>query len=277
MRALVVVVLLFALAAGGAFPAPPPEVRRGPDPVALPTGTGPHAVDVLSVDRAEVAGFGGGVVYYPAGAADGPFGVLAVAPGYGENSATLAWWGPALASQGFVVVLIDTLLPTDFPDARATELLAALDWVVGDSPVRGLADPDRTAVLGHSMGGGGALEAALARPWLRAAVPMTPWDVTADFSAVRVPTLVVGAEGDTIAPAARYARPSYDSLTAVARSYLLRAGADHNFVNTPDPVVGPVVAWLKRYVDGDTRYTRFLCPDAAVPGYARSAGGCRVS
>ena len=58
------------------------------------------------------------------------------------------------------------------------------------------------AVIGHSMGGGGTLEASRTRPSLQAAIPLTPWNTTKSFSGNKVPTLVVGAERDTIASVA---------------------------------------------------------------------------
>ena len=44
--------------------------------------------------------------------------------------------------------------------------------------MRSRIDASRLAVAGHSMGGGGSLEAALDRPSLQAAVPLAPWNAT---------------------------------------------------------------------------------------------------
>ena len=262
-RALAAVAVVVGLGAGltAAVPALP-AVERGPAPTlaGVTAAVGPHAVTATAVRRADVTGFGGGMLFAPADTAGGPYGVVTVAPGFRESAATLAWLGPRVASRGFVVLLIDTLDPDEFPTARAAELLAAIDWVVADSPVRDRADPARAAVLGHSMGGGAALEAALARPGLRAAIPMAPWDPAADFAGVRVPTLVLAAADDTIAPPVEHAERFYASLTAPARAYALLPGRDHNFSNAPDDVTaGLVLSWLGRFLDGDTRYTRLLC------------------
>ena len=78
--------------------------------------------------------------------------------------------GPWLASHGFVVIGIETNSRNDFDTARGTQLLAALDYLTQQSPVRNRVDPNRLAVAGHSMGGGGALSAAIRRPSLKAAV-----------------------------------------------------------------------------------------------------------
>jgi dienelactone hydrolase len=68
--------------------------------------------------------------------------------------------------------------------------------------------------MGRSMGGGGTLEAAADRPSLAAAIPLTGWDTRKSFSTNRVPTLVVGAEADTVAPVSSHSIPFYTSLSA---------------------------------------------------------------
>jgi dienelactone hydrolase len=80
-------------------------------------------------------------------------------------------------------------------------LLGALDYFTGGSAVRDRVDANRLAVPGHSMGGGGAISAAMRRPSLKAAVPLAPASFSQNLSAVRVPTLMIGARDDgTITP-----------------------------------------------------------------------------
>lgn len=75
-------------------------------------------------------------------------------------------------------------------------------------------DASRLGASGHSMGGGGTLEASLTRPSLKAALPLAPWDTTKNFSNDSVPTLIVGAQNDTIAPVGQHAKAFYNSLSA---------------------------------------------------------------
>jgi alpha-beta hydrolase superfamily lysophospholipase len=133
--------------------------------------------------------------------------------------------------------------------------------------VRSEVDPNRLAVMGHSMGGGGSLEAEKMRPSLDAAVPMEPWDTTKDFSAVTTPTLIIGAQNDTIAPPSQHAIPFYNSIsTTVSKAYLELAGATHNATNTTNTTAGEyALSWLKRFVDFDGRYEQFLCPPPVTP------------
>ncbi|WP_285107906.1 alpha/beta hydrolase [Promicromonospora sp. MEB111] len=245
-----------AAAAGGGF-------QRGPDPTeaSVEAPLGAFDVGVAVISRAAAVGFGGGTVYYPTDTSEGTFGAVAVSPGYTGTQASIAWLGPRLASQGFVVVTIDTFTGGDSPASRGDQLLAALDQL-RDTAVADRIDPARLAVMGHSMGGGGSLEAAKDRPGLRAVVPLTPWNVDKTFPEVSAPTLVVGAERDTVARVRLHAEPMYESLPAGGdKAYLELRGARHDAPNFPDPTIARYsISWLKLYVDDDERYARFLCP-----------------
>ncbi|EWC61561.1 Triacylglycerol lipase precursor [Actinokineospora spheciospongiae] len=237
--------------------------QRGPEPTvqSLEAAAGPFAVESAPVQAG--AGFAGGTVYYPADTGEGTFGGLAVSPGFLEVQAAISWLGPRLASHGFVVVTIDTLSPFDQPAARADQLLATLDWLTTASPVKDRVDANRLGVLGHSMGGGASLAAAKKRPSLLATVPLAPWNTVKDWAAESVPSLIVGAENDTIAGVTQHAEPFYESLGG-EKAYLELRGADHFVVTAATPTVGKfTVAWLKRWIDSDTRYDRFLCPAPA--------------
>ncbi len=121
-------------------------------------------------------------------------------------------------------------------------------------------------LVGHSMGGGGTLEAADSRPTLQAAIPLTPWNTDKTWNTVRVPTMIVGAENDSVASVRSHAEPFFTSLSATLdKAYLELNNASHFFpqsVNTLTARLG--VAWLKRFVDDDTRYEPFLCPSPSA-------------
>ncbi|MEV0003672.1 alpha/beta hydrolase [Micromonospora sp. NPDC050980] len=269
VRALARLAVAAVLATGGALAAPAAAgaaspYERGPAPTnaILEASRGPFATSSYSVSSWSVTGFGGGVIYYPTSTAEGTFGAVAISPGYTATWSSLSWLGPRIASHGFVVIGIETYTLLDQPASRGRQLLAALDYLTQRSAVRGRIDSSRLAVAGHSMGGGGTLEAAAARPSLQAAVPLAPWNLDKTWSEVRVPTLIIGGEADTIAPVATHSIPFYTSIPASAeKAYLELDGASHFFpqvVNTP--LAKQAVAWLKRFVDDDTRYEQFLCP-----------------
>ncbi|MEV6814868.1 dienelactone hydrolase family protein [Micromonospora sp. NPDC051296] len=237
--------------------------ERGPAPThaILEASRGPFATSSLNVSSL-VSGFGGGVIYYPTSTSQGTFGAVAISPGYTAAWSSIDWLGPRIASHGFVVIGIETNSRLDQPASRGRQLLAALDYLVERSSVRSRVDGSRLAVAGHSMGGGGSLEAAASRPSLQAAVPLAPWNLTKNWSNLRVPTLIIGGESDTVAPVSSHSEPFYNTIPASAeKAYLELNNASHFFpqsVNTP--TAKQMVSWLKRFVDDDTRYEQFLCP-----------------
>ncbi|MGX6603524.1 alpha/beta hydrolase family protein [Micromonosporaceae bacterium Da 78-11] len=237
--------------------------ERGPAPTAaaLDASRGPFAIAQQNVSSL-VTGFGGGVIYYPTSTAEGTFGAVAISPGYTATWSSISWLGPRLASHGFVVIGIETNTLFDQPASRGSQLLAALDYLTTTSSVRGRIDASRIAVAGHSMGGGGTLEAARTRPSLQAAVPLAPWNLTKSWGTLRVPTLIIVGESDTIAPVSSHSIPFYTSIPASAeKSYLELNNASHFFPQTTNTPTGrQMVAWLKRFVDDDTRYDQFICP-----------------
>ena len=71
------------------------------------------------MSRLSVSGFGGGTIYYPTSTTAGTFGAVAIAPGFTATQSSMAWLGPRLASQGFVVFTIDTITTATSPTAGA--------------------------------------------------------------------------------------------------------------------------------------------------------------
>jgi len=256
-----------ALVAGAVAAAPAAlaqnPYQRGPAPTdrTLEARSGPYSTSSTSVSSL-VSGFGGGRIYYPTTTGDGTFGGVAISPGYTDSWSDIDWLGPFLASHGFVVIGINTNSRLDQPGSRASQLLASLDYLVNQSSERQRVDSDRLAVAGHSMGGGGAVEAASRRSSLLAAVPLTPWHSSSRWSGVRTPTMIIGGERDSIAPVRSHAIPIYNGIprsTNKAYAELRREG--HLFPYSRQVTTGKLtVAWLKRFVDFDTRYEQFLCP-----------------
>ncbi len=265
-RAMPAAIASLAMALAG-----PVSAQVGPDPTSsgLNATSGSFAISSTGVSLPR--GFGGGTIYYPT--ATGRYGVVAISPGFTATQSSIAWLGRRLASHGLVVITINTNTTLDQPPSRATQLMAALSHVVNNasSTVRSRVDSARLAVAGHSMGGGGALIAAEDNPSLKASLPLTPWNLSTSFTRVRVPTLIVGADGDSVASVAVHARPFYASLPATTpKAYAELNLATHftpNSTNTPIGRYG--VAWMKRFVDADTRYSPFLC-GAPHDAYATS-------
>lgn len=248
-------------------PDPGNPFQRGPDPTVavLESDLGPF--DVGSYRPPSTPGFGAGTIWYPANTTEGPFAAIAVCPGYLGGEDTIDWVGPRLASNGFVVITISTNSAFDFPSSRADQLVAALATVVSESldnsPIAGLVDPNRTGVMGHSMGGGGSLIAARDNPGIDAVIPLAPWNnSTTNFSGVQAAGLIVACESDSVAPVGSHALPFYNSLNP-EKAFMEFNNEDHFCVvtgNGHEALMGKyIVSWMKAFLDADTRYDPFLC------------------
>jgi triacylglycerol lipase len=218
-----------------------------------PTGGGP--LQTARIDVPTSAGFGGGTIHYPT--TGGRYGVVSLSPGFTESASAIEHWGPYLASQGFVVITINTTNVLITPEERSVEQLEALAYAIGQSaasgnPLSGKVDPNRKAVGGHSMGGGASLISAANDASIDAVVPLAPWNLYQP--AVAKPTLMLACQSDVIAPVATNASPLYDAVSA-EKLYVSVAGGDHFCVNSPaaasDEVGRTVVAFLHRFVDNN--------------------------
>ena len=92
------------------------------------------------------------------------------------------------------------------------------------------------------------------------AIPLTPWNLTKNWSGVTVPTMIVGAENDTVASVTTHAEPFYTSLPATLdKAYLELNNASHFAPNSANTTIAKYsIAWLKRFIDDDLRYEQFL-------------------
>lgn len=255
-----------------AAPAQADEIGQPPTSANI-TGNGSFTVTSSTITTP--VGFGGGVVYYPTAA--GSYPVIAASPGFTAAWSSISWIGPRLASWGFVVVGIETNTRFDQPASRGNQLLAALNWAVNTAPsaVRSRVDGTRRGVAGHSMGGGGTLEALSADTsgLVKAGVPLAPWDTDKTWGQVTEPVLIVGGQADTVAPVSQHSIPFYNSLGG-SKTYVELRGASHFFPQTAEPTTSrALVSWFKRWLNGDTRFTPFTCgfSGAAISDFRTNA------
>jgi len=254
------------------------QYAKGPDPTeALLLATGPFATASVAVPT-PVTGFGGGVVHYPTDTSQGTYGAVVFAPGFLANSSHYSWLTQRIASHGFVVLAINTNGSLDNAASRGQQLLAARTWLLNSSSVTDRLDPSRIAVAGHSMGGGGSLEAANVLAGLRAVVPMQPFNSSwTNWNGITAPTLIIGSDGDTTAAVATHAIPFFQSIPGTTqKAYIeLRNALHREPVNVAfDGAENPIhamytVVWLKRHVDDDLRYQQFLCPNPGTSAAIR--------
>jgi dienelactone hydrolase len=241
--------------------------ERGPAPAELDLGarTGPFAYESRELTAAQTGtGVAAATLFYPS-EEEGTFGAVAILPGFTNTRSAVAWYGPLLASHGYVVMTLNTNTTLDQPSSRATQQLRALEFLASpNNPVVDKVDPDRLGVMGYSMGGGGALEATARNTEIKASIPLTPWHTTKNFPAVETPTLIIGAQNDGTAPVASHARPHYEGLSDdIAKAYYELRGAPHSVPTSYNATIAKLtVSWMKRFVDDDYRFDAVLCPHA---------------
>lgn len=246
-------------------------VENGPAPtLASIQADGPYAVSTQTVSG---SGFGGGTVYSPNTA--GKYAVVAVCPGFTATQSSIAAISRRLATHGFVVATINTNSTFDFPPSRANQLLAALRTVTAltTGPAAGKMDTTRQSVAGWSMGGGGAMLAAGMTPGLKSGVAFAPWSQSNNVSNSAVPMSYLAGTADNVAPANTMASAFYNATPAATKKMLgVIRGATHQFPNTASqPASYTQVAWIKRFADGDARYSQFLNGDSRFETF-RSTG-----
>ncbi|QSB04393.1 alpha/beta hydrolase family protein [Natronoglycomyces albus] len=222
---------------------------------------GPYEVMTDPVEAENVAGrFGGGTLYYPDDNSE-TYAVIVAAPGLGARENMVSWYGDLLASHGFILLTMDTLATNDQPDARGAQILEALEYVIEDSAASAIADPHSRGVLGHSMGGGGALVAA-AEGDIDAVVALTPYyGADRDWSALTAATLIIGGEYDQVTTNEEHAEPLYEAIDNSQQKAYLNLYGDHFVANSPSRIVTEqVVAWFTLFLDEDSTYANRLCP-----------------
>jgi dienelactone hydrolase len=228
------------------------QVENGPAPTAtsVRAARGSFAYTTRNVNG---SGFNSGVLYTPS--AQGTYGAILLIPPFLVNSSALAPQAQLYASNGFVVLAMNANTTADFPAQRAQQGRAALTFLKTQAKV----DNSRIGVGGYSMGGGATMEVVSSDPSIKAGVPWVPWNIGRTFPNDRVPTLIIGASGDTVAPLAQHGRIFYNSIPSGVPKGLVVAPGSHFMPSTPPAGARQLaLAWMKYFVDGDARYRPFI-------------------
>lgn len=224
--------------------------------------------------------FAAATIFYPLTLSfDAPMGGVVMAPGFRASASNYEWWGPALASLGYAVMILDTNAPTDGLAARADALIAGVGFLKSendnpDSPLNGKFDTSRVAIMGHSMGGGAALAAAAELgDGIQAVVPLSLYccepggSFSADYANLNTPTLIIASASDEVAPPAQHARLLYDAIGSSDKVYLEFAEGDHMIVANGGPDLGTIarftLAFLKVHLEGRDNLAAFISDPGA--------------
>ena len=160
--------------------------ERGPAPTAASVASreGPLPYAQVRITGSTAIGFERGTVSYPDDT--GTYAVVVAVPGLVWPESAVAWVGPYLASNGFVVMTLDPFSSLDGPTSRAAQLDAAVGWLTTASPhaVRSRVDADRIGFIGQGFGGAATVEAADDGPDAspRVAVDLGPVTLGPDFA-----------------------------------------------------------------------------------------------
>jgi len=223
--------------------------------------------------------FASATIFYPLTLSFAPpSGAAVLVPGYTATQANYDWWGPALASLGIVVMIIDTNDPRDTFQPRKQAHIAAIEFLKGEignseSPISGKVDTNKLAIMGHSLGGGAALAAAQELgSEIKAVIPLMPYccelgeSFDGDYSGLSVPTLIFASSEDTVAPPAGHARALYDSIAdSTNKAYVEFAEGTHNLPTNGGTELANqarfTFAWLKLQMDGNAAYAANFTDD----------------
>ena len=235
---------------------------HGPDPSELTDAAGPYKTAQYQIAT--------GTVVYPTDA-EPPFAALALCGGFLNTGPEMAAWGPLYASHGIVMVITATD-GADVPDIRAMKLLASIEELKSENtksggPLNGKLS-GRYGTSGYSMGGGGTTLASAEDGTLRTSLGLAPWG--GDGSRVKVPTLLLCGDADTVAPC-NMAEGVYAGIADPTPKMLINvSGATHfNWFGPSDAGRGTsgkyALAFQKVFLEGDERWRPLLLekPSAA--------------
>lgn len=245
--------------------------QKGPAPtVASLEAIGPLATAKTTLPTS--ADYGNGTtVYYPTNRSVGSYGLLVLCPGFVSTAGLYSGIAQRIASHGFVVTVVATKSLLDQPKPRGAQMIAVMNAVLAQNqvqavPYAGQIDPQRVAFSGHSAGGSGTFYAAATNPQLKALVGLMPGEPGTNFTpfaGIRIPTLILTAENDSLANS--WARPYFQGLDpSLPAAQIEMAGMGHLSLWTTSSqtsqgrIAKYVTAWIKRFVDEDTRYTSFV-------------------
>ena len=240
-------------------------------PAADPCIAGPTAWTTFTTGLAS-ENYESAVVYYPADTPEDSLPAAVVTHGWMAEKEKMTWLAERLASHGYIVLLFTSLV-------HGNLLASPSDWVTGhtgaiaklkeenlrpDSPLYQIIDTDRIAIMGHSMGGGGALHTADAMSdEIAAVIGLTPYELgSKPGENITVPVLVITGENDSVANASM-GRDFYDAIAeGTPKLFMTITDMVHDDVQNEgsfhEAQSMAVISWLNYHLKDDDRYLSWL-------------------
>lgn len=206
--------------------------------------------------------------------ADGRFALVILSHGYPGNRLLMGHFGETLASHGYVVASIDHTDSTyaDKAAFASTLINRPLDTHFARAALGARADISRSAIIGYSMGGYGALVSAgagvsdaalglegapprerakhllhpVVDPSLKAIIPIGPWGRqrgvwdAAGMAGLKVPMLLMAGSADEVSGYDSGMRRIFTEAVNAPRHLLTFHNAAHN---AAAPIPAPAEAW----------------------------------
>jgi predicted dienelactone hydrolase len=172
----------------------------------------------------------------PADPPPGGFPAIACGHGYLLSAGLYAWVANDLAASGFVVAVARTggeLFPSHPTFALDLAFLTRALQAAGDDPESPFFGRmrNRSAVIGHSMGGGCSFLAAAGDPLITAVAGFAPAETNPSAIAacgqISRPVLIFAGTNDCVTPPASHQIPMYEALAGGWRTLLTITGASH--------------------------------------------------
>lgn len=223
----------------------------------------PEDVEVKSYhENIANRGYASSIMFYPVLEGQSVLPVVVVMHGWMGSKEKMQWIGERVAQQGFASIVITA--------SNATNLFAQpKDWIKNyeaalasledenkraQSPLHERLDLKKVSLIGHSMGGGGALFYAHANPErLKSTLALAPFsnDAKKEIGEIKAATLILTGSKDTVAPPKMGNSffealddgivKKYEKLSDVGHNDFEKDGAHHEEIATQ------VINWLDRH------------------------------
>jgi dienelactone hydrolase len=221
---------------------------------------------------AQAEGFKDARIFYPVqGPQAGPYPALTLSGGFTNTKESVEWLARHLASHGFVVAALTTKNPTSSDVNNWVDVQkGAVDYFykIAGEPGHEAGTKINTAkvgIVGFSMGGLGVLKYAktAADPRVKAVVslcPYVPKEIKSERWPITAPSMILAGEIDKVVILdGLTSQQFYQAIDAPSKAIYEVKNMPHSAINDSSLGFRPFVvkyttAWVKAYVEGDTRY-----------------------
>ncbi len=229
---------------------------------------------LTSADNLDSEKYESARLYYPEYDNGPPLPATILTHGWEADKEKMTWLAERLASHGYIVILFTALAynnlfasPSDWVTGHkgAIETLTTENLRQG-SPIYHRLDTSRIAIMGHSMGGGGALHTAdEVGDQVAAVIGITPYETgNKPGENITVPVLIITGSADILVSTSM-GMAFYDALPAInSKLFLTIEAMGHNDVQNEgndqyhEICSTLIVSWLNYFLRDDTRYLSWL-------------------